>query len=341
MPSPAPSPAPPKDLSKLALPPNSRRSRGGFWTKLLLVVIVLGAGLGYVIWKQPSGSRIMRAGAALTGKEDHPPPSASSTTVETVPTPAPVPVNPNVILTASGYIVAHERIEISPRIQNVVKWMGIKKGDRVKKGQVIVLLDDAECKAKIEELKAQINAAKARSEIAQRNYARIQSLQAKNIETQQSLDEAQRERDMSAAQVEVAQASLKLSEVYLEWSTVKSPIDGIVLEKLADEGELVSPQTFGGTRGPSTSLAAVANLNDLQVEIDVNEADVAKIRIGQPCEVTPEAFPDHHYQASVAEISPEANRQKGTLQVKVQILSPDQFLTPELTAKVDFLKAKP
>lgn len=338
MPSPDPSPAPPRDLSKLALPPGSRRSRGGFWTKLLLVVIVLGAGLGFVIWKQPSGSRIMRAGAALAGNESNPPPS--STTVETVPTPPPVPANPNVILTASGYIVAHERIEISPRIQNIVKWMGVKKGDRVKKGQVIVLLDDSEYKAKIEELKAQIATAKARSEIAQRNYQRIQSLQAKNIETQQSLDEAQRERDMAAAQVEVAQASQKLAEVYLDWCTVRSPIDGVVLEKLAHEGELVCPQTFGGTRGPSTSLAAVADLNDLQVEIDVNEADVAKIRIGQPCEVTPEAFPDHHYQAAVAEISPEANRQKGTLQVKVQILTPDQFLTPELTAKVDFLKAK-
>ena len=109
-------------------------------------------------------------------------------------------------------------------------------------------------------------------------------------------------------------------------------------EKLVDPNELVTPQSFGGTRGPSTALISLADLKDLQVEIDLNEQYVGRVEVGQKCRVTPEAYPDKSYEGYVAEKAPEANRQKGTLQVKVQIKNPDKFLTPELSAKVDFLK---
>jgi HlyD family secretion protein len=122
---------------------------------------------------------------------------------------------------------------------------------------------------------------------------------------------------------------------------IRSPIDGVVLEKLADENELVSPQSFGGDKGPSTALLAVADPQDLQVEIDLNESDLSKVWLDQPCHVTPEAYPDHVYNGYVAEIAPEANRQKGTLQIKVQVKDPDRYLVPELSAKVDFLASYP
>ena len=109
-----------------------------------------------------------------------------------------------------------------------------------------------------------------------------------------------------------------------------------MLEKLVDPDELVGPQSFGGTRGPSTALISVADPKDLQVEIELNESDVAKAFLGQKCRVSPEAYPDKVYEGYVAEMAPEANRQKGTLQLKVQIKNPDRFLTPELSARVDF-----
>ena len=108
-----------------------------------------------------------------------------------------------------------------------------------------------------------------------------------------------------------------------------------------DENELVSPQSFGGDKGPSTALLAVADPKDLQVEVDLNEADLSKVSLAQPCRITPEAYPEHIYDGYVAEIAPEANRQKGTLQVKVQVKNPDRYLVPELSAKVDFLAAYP
>ena len=100
---------------------------------------------------------------------------------------------------------------------------------------------------------------------------------------------------------------------------------------------MVVPQSFGGTRGPSTALISVADPKDLQVEIELNESDVAKAFLGQKCRVSPEAYSDRAYEGYVAEMAPEANRQKGTLQLKVQIKNPDRFLTPELSARVDFL----
>jgi len=129
-----------------------------------------------------------------------------------------------------------------------------------------------------------------------------------------------------------------VAKTYVDWCTIRSPINGVVLEKLVDPNELVTPQSFGGTRGPSTALIAVADPKDLQVEIDMNEADLGKVVLDQKCRVSPEAYPNKIYEGVVAEIAPEANRAKGTLQIKVQILNPDKFLTPELSAKVEFLK---
>jgi len=108
------------------------------------------------------------------------------------------------------------------------------------------------------------------------------------------------------------------------------------VEKLVNPNELVMPQSFGGGRGPSTALLAMADPQDLQVEIDMNESDLAKVSLGQKCRVSPEAYSDKNYTGTVAEIAPEANRAKGTLQIKVQIHNPDKFLTPELSAKVNF-----
>ena len=98
------------------------------------------------------------------------------------------------------------------------------------------------------------------------------------------------------------------------------------------------PQSFGVTRGPSTALIAIADPKDLQVEIVLSEADLSKVSMNQKCRVSPEAYPEKTYEGRVAEIAPEADRQKGTLQVKVQIHEPDRFLTPNLSAKVDFLR---
>ena len=216
-----------------------------------------------------------------------------------------------------------------------------EKGDPVKKDQVVVLLDDSEQRARVTEAEGRLARAQSALQIAKTRFNRLRTLREQRVESAQQLDDAQAELTAAEAGLREAQGLLDLARWQLAWTVIRSPIDGVVLEKLADENELVSPQSFGGDKGPSTALLAVADPQDLQVEIDLNESDLSKVWLGQPCRVTPEAYPDHVYDGYVAEIAPEANRQKGTLQIKVQVKDPDRYLVPELSAKVDFLASYP
>lgn len=245
------------------------------------------------------------------------------------------------VLTVNGYIVNHERIELSPRFMGVVNWIGVKKGDAVTNGQVVVLLDDAEYRAQLRQAEGRLANAQVAVEKARLIYERIAKLATDNVESKQSEDDARLNLAAARATVKEVEGQTALIKTYLDWTVIRSPLNGVVLEKLVEPNELVVPQSFGGTRGPSTALISLADLNDLQVEIDLNEADLSKVFPAQECRVSPEAYPDKTYSGYVAEIAPEANRQKGTLQVKVQIRKPDRFLTPELTARVDFLKHPP
>jgi len=218
-----------------------------------------------------------------------------------------------------------------------VQWIGVKKGDPVKKGDVLVRLEDDEYRARVLEAEGRLALAEANFANAEVNLKRQESLAQENVESRRAFDDALRARDAAAAEIKIAQGQLNLAQTYLDWCTIRAPIDGVILEKLVDPNELVVPQSFGGTRGPSTAFVAMADLNDLQVEIDLNEADTPKVHMKQRCRISPEAYPDKAYNGYVAEVAPEANRQKGTLQVKVQVEQPDRYLTPELTAKVDFL----
>jgi HlyD family secretion protein len=203
----------------------------------------------------------------------------------------------------------------------------------------VVLLDDTEFKARLQEAEGQVANAKAAVAKAELDLERVSKLAQTDIESKQALDDARIRLDSARAGVTAAEGARDVARTYVEWCTIRSPINGVVLEKLVDPNELVTPQSFGGTRGPSTALIAVADPKDLQVEIDMNEADLAKVSLNQKCRVSPEAYPDKVYEGVVAEIAPEANRAKGTLQIKVQIRNPDKFLTPELSAKVEFLKS--
>jgi HlyD family secretion protein len=269
---------------------------------------------------------------------------AASKVAASAPAPAPAVAAPtasgDVVLTTSGYIINRERIEISPRMMGLVNWIGVKKGDLVKKDQVLVRLDDAEQRARLLEIEGQLLGAKVALERTKIAFQRIKRLRATNNETAEHEDEARLAVQAAEATVQQIEGMREHARVQLDWTVIRSPIDGVVLEKLAVAGALVTPQSFGGTRGPSTALVSLADPQDLQVEIDVNESDLPKVRLGQRCRVTPEAFPDHHYDGVVAEMAPEASRQKGTLQIKVQIENPDRFLTPELSAKVEFLKSE-
>jgi len=329
-------------LRSLQIEPEAKgRSQGVLWVIFIAVGLVT-VFVGYRAWPRAEGER--RLPGASAGKAEKPSSSAaalsatpsSNQAVRAGATSVPAPENGSV-LTVSGYIINRERIEISPRFLGQVKWIGARKGDYVTNGQVLVLLDDSEYKARAKEAEGRLANTRTAIEKAEIDFNRANKLIAEKVETQQTVDDARIRLDSARASMREAEATLELANTYLGWTIIRAPLNGVVLEKLADAGELVTPQSFGGTRGPSTALVAIADPKDLQVEIDLNEADLAKVFRNQQCKVSPEAYPDKSYDGYVVEIAPEANRQKGTLQVKVQIRNPDEFLTPELSAKVDFI----
>jgi len=328
-------------LAQLQIEPTAKRRPQRMLAAIFLLIALVTAAAALLAWPRAS-DQIRKLG----GNNNSPPQSAPAIAAEnTAPATNPAPAAPtprttddHTALTVSGYIINRERIEISPRFLGVVKWIGVKKGDTVTNGQVIVRLDDAEYLARVHQAEGALAAAKAGVAKAELFYQRIQKLSENSIESKQTLDDARLQLDSARANVVSSAGELELAQTYLDWCTIRSPIDGVILEKLVQPNELVMPQSFGGARGPSTALVAMADPKDLQVEIDVNEADLSKISMNQKCRVSPEAYPDKTYGGHVAEIAPEADRSKGTLQIKVQIENPDQFLTPELSAKVDFLK---
>ena len=323
-----------EQLRSIHIEPGQRRRQQRSMFLIFALFGALAVFAGWLAWPRAEdehrifdGKREVKTNESTAPRASTPAPAAA----------APAPSGDSV-LTTSGYIINRERIEISPRMMGLVTWLGVKKGDLVKKDQVLVRLDDAEQRARLLEIEGQLLGAKVALERAKIAWQRVKRLIATKNETAEHEDEARLAVQAAEATVQQVEGMRESAKVALDWTVIRSPIDGVVLEKLAVAGALVTPQSFGGTRGPSTALVALADPQDLQVEIDVNEADLPKIQAGQRCRVTPEAFSDHHYGGSIAEMAPEASRQKGTLQIKVQIENPDRFLTPELSAKVEFLK---
>ncbi len=316
-------------------PEEKSRPQGAVWTIVIVVLIVLLAAVAFIKpWAKDNRETADNpAGSSVSTN------AAIAKSVSEIAAQKNSPAAPgDSVLTVSGYIINRERIEISPRFLGMVKWIGVKKGDTVTNGQVVVKLDDAEFRARLLEAEGQLSNARAAVERDELNYQRITNLISSAVESKQSADNARLALEGDRASLQAAQGAYELAKTYVDWCVIRSPINGVVLEKLVNPDELVMPQSFGGGRGPSTALLAVADLKDLQVEIDVNEADLSKIVLNQKCRVSPEAYPDKTYAGTVAEIAPEADRAKGTLQIKVQILNPDKYLTPQLSAKVDFLK---
>ena len=145
------------------------------------------------------------------------------------------------------------------------------------------------------------------------------------------------EIDRARADVDTAKGQMDYAKSQLDATVIRAPVTGTILERTAEKGELVTAQFASGAEGgPRGSVVALADLNDIQVELDIAQDDFAKLSPHQEGIVTLDAFKDRSYKGEIAEMSPEANRQKATVQVKVQILQPDSYLRPEMNATVQF-----
>ena len=293
-----------------------------------------------------------------------------------------------VVLNATGYIVAHHEIQVASKVSGKVAWIGVDEGSAVKKGEVLVRLEDTEYRAQVEQAKgnlanleakllelehgsrpqeiteAQANLVQAQAGLTNSSLAfeRSNALYRDGIISRQDFDTAQynykdlqakvnalkqaydlvekgpRQEEIEAMKGEVEQAEgvLAYDDDEENNTVIRSPIDGRVLERAVELGEYVT-NGFVGDKGAKGYVVTLADLNDLQVELDISQNDFSKIHMGSKAIVSTDAYPDCKYDGELVEISPVANRQKATVQVKVQILHPDDRLRPDMNASVAFV----
>lgn len=298
----------------------------------------------------------------------------------------------SVILSATGYIVAHHKIQVASKVVGKVAWIGVEKGDRVQQGQVIARLEDDEYRAQLQQSKGKLAALEARLlelnngsrpeeiEVAKANLEReradlanakisldrMQQLLKDQVMSQQSYDDAKSRYDTQAARVasmektyqlvklgprqeqiaqvrgeiEQVKGELAFAETQLSNTIIRAPIRGTILERIVERGEFVTTG-FVGDRGAKGYVVSMADLDDLQVELDINQNDFAKLGPRQRGTIRTDAYRDRSYQGYIEEIAPEANRQKATVQVKVKVENPDGDLRPDMNASVDFIAATP
>jgi RND family efflux transporter MFP subunit len=243
------------------------------------------------------------------------------------------------LLTGGGYVVTKDQVIVSAEVAGRVTALNFDKGDIVKKGQWLAKLDDRDYRVAALHAAADRQKAAAELLLADSQVKRARDLLAKKFGSQEALDSAERTRAVTAAALAQANAGEAEAQLNLERTVVKAPFDGTVLERLIQVGETARPGFGGGDN--KVGVAKLADLKDLEVEVDITERDLAKIKEGQRCLVVVDAYPDRKYEAFVRLRSPEANRQKSIVQAKVKIEKPDEFLRPEMNAQVTFFEGKP
>lgn len=260
-----------------------------------------------------------------------------------------MPSQADVVLTASGYVVAQRQAAVASKGTGRLEYLGVEEGDRVKKDQVIARLEHSDVDAMLAQAHANLGVSKAGLTMAQAElgeaqlaYERYKALIADALVSQADFDAAQARyhRAMAGvasaeAGIKAAEAAVRAAEVQVENTNIRAPFDGTVLTKNADVGEIVAP--FGSSSNARAAVVSIADMSSLEVEADVSESNIERIRAGQPCEVVLDAYPQVRYRAVVGKIVPTADRAKATVLTKVKFIERDDRVLPEMSAKVTFL----
>jgi HlyD family secretion protein len=258
---------------------------------------------------------------------------------------------PTAILQATGYVTARRQATVSAQITGALTQVLIEEGERVSAGQVLAKLDDTAQRAALAQSVAQVEAAKAiliqvqaQLDQSRRDLKRNQDLIDRHLVSQQALETADTQVRTTEAQVasqvrqvELAQAGQRGAQVQLDYTTVRAPFSGVITAKAAQAGEIVSPISAGGgfTR---TGVGTIVDMDSLEVEVDVNEAYINRVRANQPAEAVLDAYPDWTIPAHVIAIVPTADRSKATVKVRIAIDQKDPRILPDMGVRVSFLE---
>ena len=247
---------------------------------------------------------------------------------------------PRVMLTGSGYVVTrHKYITIGTKSLGQIVAEPIEEGQHVRVGDLLAQIDDRDYQAQLRQAAAARDLSEANLRLALARAERARQLIRTGVISKD-------EYDTTISAAEVAQAALKRDTAAVEYANflvnqcrITSPIAGIVLQKYRELGDTIN---FGGqiqAGGGATDIAQLADTDDMRAEVDINEADLAKVSLGSHASVVPDAYADRRFEASLVKVYPKADRQKGTVKVEVQLNQPDlQIIKPEMSVKVSFLE---
>lgn len=254
------------------------------------------------------------------------------------------------VLDASGYVTARRLATVSAKITGKVSEVLIEEGMRVEAGQVLARLDPAEAERDLALAQAQLRAAevqagevRVRLANAERERNRAEELFQRRLSSQQAIDDARAAVDALRAQLDSVRASaqvaaerVRLAEQQLDNTIIRAPFAGVVIAKAAQVGEMVSPLSAGGgfTR---TGIGTLVDMDSLEVQVDVNEAYIGRVRPGQPVEAVLNAYPDWRIPAEVIAIIPTADRGKATVRVRIALREKDARIVPDMGVRVAFL----
>lgn len=310
-----------EELERLRLPRDGagavrpRARHRGRWLALFALVLLLAA---FALWRLTSRPLEVEAVVATPLAE-----MAGE----------PIPV-----LSGSGYLVpARPFIAVGSRVAGRIARYLVEEGDRVEVGQPLVELDPTPFRAAADQARAALASAEAQLALATSERERAERLFAEGVLSEDALDRRRSEARVARARVNELRAAVERAQTDFDDAVIRAPTDGVVLETYKQPGEIAVPGGFAG----SGDLLRLANLSELRAELDVNEADLPRVHLGQPAEVVPDAFPEARYAGRVVKLSPQIDRQKGTREVEVLVVEPDERLLPDMSVRVVFFESLP
>jgi RND family efflux transporter MFP subunit len=318
-----------KDLSQLSIDPSQRRRKGpgkGLIIAFLIADTVVAAAVVAIVF-----ARRARAVQTAVVREAGPAQAA--------------------VLNASGYVTPRRRATVSAKVTGKIKDVLIDEGMHVDAGQILARLDDVDAETALRAAEAEQSVASAAVEEvdvqlanARRIFERNKELRARDLVSQEALDDAETAVASLEAQIVLARQrigaatrSVDIARQNVENCVIRAPFAGIVVSKDAQPGEMVSPISAGGgfTR---TGIATIVDMQSLEIEVDVNESYIARVKTGQRVEAVLDAYPDWRIPATVRTVIPTADRQKATVKVRIAFDALDPRILPDMGVKVSFLE---
>ncbi len=321
---------PTDDLSALRIEREPLNAGSGRWGKWIFLLIVLGAAGGGA-WYWLNRERPIEVEVATVSER------AAGTQAS--------------VLNASGYVTARRRATVSSKVTGKVIEVNVEEGMAVREGQVLARLDDSTLQAGLRLYRAQLEAARrqipeseVRLEQARTQLQRQERLRKEGLNTPNDIDNAKAEVDSLVARiasaeqdVKVAESQIAMQQTAIDDTVIRAPFSGVALSKDAQPGEMVSPVSAGGgfTR---TGISTIVDMRSLEIEVDVNESYINRVRAGQPVTAVLDAYPDFQIAASVIAVVPTADRQKATVLVRIGFKQLDPRILPDMGVKVTFLR---